>query len=197
MEPQDESETACESAPRTESQNEPRTDEQQLEFVRQLTHAHHRLLGYLMSLVGNRYDAEDVLQLASMQMWRQYHTFQPGTDFVAWASTIAYYQARNFLRVSGRARVSFHDELLAQIADKRQVDLGNWSRRVEALMACMERLDGAARHLVLSVYGEDIAINDLANQLGRPVKTLYNRLYLIRRALEDCMDARLRNEAAT
>jgi len=41
------------------------------DFVRLLTEPHRRLLGYLLSLLGNRHDAEDVLQRASVTMWRR------------------------------------------------------------------------------------------------------------------------------
>jgi RNA polymerase sigma-70 factor (ECF subfamily) len=63
--------------------------ERQEEFVLLLNGAHGLLLRYLMSLVANRHDAEDVLQRASLVMWRRFSTFESGTDFIAWATTVA------------------------------------------------------------------------------------------------------------
>ena len=74
------------------------------EFVRQLNAAHRRLLGYLVSLLGNRHDAEDVLQRACVTMWRKFETFERGTKFAAWASTVAFYEARNFQRMNATRR---------------------------------------------------------------------------------------------
>src|SRR5262249_12472501 len=101
------------------------TTEQHTDFVQQLTLAHPKLLAYLRSLVGNRHDAEDILQRASVRMWQLYHTFEAGTNFGGWAGTIAYNEARNFIRTSGRGRVNFDDDLLARISERRQADLHN------------------------------------------------------------------------
>ena len=45
-------------------------------FVRLLSESHRRRLGYLVSLLRNRHDAEDVLQRASVTMWRRFETFE-------------------------------------------------------------------------------------------------------------------------
>ena len=160
-------------------------------FVRLLNESHRRLLGYLRSLLGNRHDAEDVLQRASMTMWRRFETFLPGTDFMAWASTVAFYEAKNFQRVAARSRVRFDDDLLNTLAAERLDDLRYLDERFDALEHCVGKLDAANRKLVEAVYGEDADIVALAAQLGRAPQTLYNRLNVIRHALADCVERRL------
>ena len=160
-------------------------------FVRLLNESHRRLLGYLRSLLGNRHDAEDVLQRASMTMWRRFETFVPGTDFMAWASTVAFYEAKNFQRVTARSRLRFDDELLNTLAAERLDDLRHLDERFDALEHCVGKLDAANRKLVEAVYGEDADIVALAAQIGRAPQTLYNRLNVIRRALADCVERRL------
>ena len=160
-------------------------------FVRLLNESHRRLLGYLRSLLGNRHDAEDVLQRASMVMWRRFEMFEPGTDFMAWASTVAFYEAKNFQRVTARSRLRFDDELLNTLAAERLDDLRHLDERFDALEHCVGKLDAANRKLVAAVYGEDADIVALAAQLGRAPQTLYNRLNVIRHALADCVERRL------
>ena len=160
-------------------------------FVRLLNESHRRLLGYLRSLLGNRHDAEDVLQRASMTMWRRFETFVPGTDFMAWASTVAFYEAKNFQRVTARSRLRFDDELLNTLAAERLDDLRHLDERFDALEHCVGKLDAANRKLVAAGYGEDADIVALAAQLGRAPQTLYNRLNVIRHALADCVERRL------
>ena len=160
-------------------------------FVRLLNESHRRLLGYLRSLLGNRHDAEDVLQRASMTMWRRFETFVPGTDFMAWASTVAFYEAKNFQRVTARSRLRFDDELLNTLAAERLDDLRHLDERFDALEHCVGKLEAANRKLVEAVYGEDADIVVLAAQIGRAPQTLYNRLNVIRRALADCVERRL------
>jgi RNA polymerase sigma-70 factor (ECF subfamily) len=160
-------------------------------FVQSLNAHHRKLLGYLVSLVGHRADAEDVLQRASITMWRKFSTFAPGTDFMAWASTIAFYEAKNFLRLSGRHRVPFDDALLDLLALERTRDLGRQEARLDALRGCLEKLDPAARELVRGAYEDDVDMIRLAARVGRAPQTVYNRLHLIRRSLARCVELRL------
>lgn len=172
-------------------------DHRNAELVRLLADGHRKLLAYVSSLVGNRHDAEDVLQRASLIMWRQFHTFELGTDFLAWASAVVYYEARNFLRVSGRARVSFDDELLRKIAEARRPSLERVASRVVALEQCVESLDESNRKLLLAIYGEEISLARMAELLGKAPKTLANRLTVIRQALANCIERRISERGAT
>jgi RNA polymerase sigma-70 factor, ECF subfamily len=115
----------------------------------------------------------------------------PGTDFMAWASTVAFYEAKNFQRVAARSRLRFDDELLNTLAAERLDDLRHLDERFDALEHCVGKLDAANRKLVEAVYGEDADIVALAAQLGRAPQTLYNRLNVIRHALADCVERRL------
>ena len=101
--------------------------------MRLLNGTHAMLLRYVLSLVANRHDAEDVLQRASVVMWKRFGTFESGTDFVAWATTIAFYEVKNFQRVTGRSRLDFDDDLMQTLAAERAQHVLRWSPRMEAL----------------------------------------------------------------
>lgn len=170
------------------------------EFVRLLNAGHRRLLAYLMSLLGNRHDAEDVLQRASMTMWRKFEAFDLGAarppeetvkDFLAWSSTVAFYEAKNFQRTAARSRLWFSEELLQRLADERVADLANTDSRHEALEHCIGKLDVPARQLVEAAYLEEGSLTTLAEKLGRAPQTLYNKLNIIRRTLAECVTRRL------
>ena len=170
--------------------SEPSADRHEL-FVQLLNQAHQRLLAYLISLLGNRQDAEDVFQRVSMILWRRFDTFEQGTNFMAWASTVAFYEVRNFQRVAARSRLWFDDELLEKLAAERLPDLEEGDSRREALGQCLEKLDDSGRHLVEEAYFEQGSIAKLAAQLGRAPQTLYNKLNVIRRMLAQCIERRL------
>lgn len=159
--------------------------------MRLLNEAHGLLLRYAMSLLGNRHDAEDVLQRASVVMWRRFATFEPGTDFIAWATTVAFYEVRNFQRVTGRCRLEFDDELMQTLAAERVEHVRQWSRRTEALELCVEKLDGAGRALVEAIYTDGTPAHEVARQQCCAPKTIYNKLSFIRRALAECVQRRL------
>jgi RNA polymerase sigma-70 factor, ECF subfamily len=178
---------------------EPASDSQsdrQAEFVALLTGSHSRLLGYLMSLLGRRHDAEDVLQKASVTMWQKFDTFTLGTDFLAWASTVCFYEAKNFQRLSARAPLCFDDRLLAVLATERLADLGHREERLAALDRCLEKLPEKDRRLLQAAYIDQQGIARLAEQLGRAPQTLYNRLNILRRSLADCVQRRLAEGAS-
>jgi RNA polymerase sigma-70 factor, ECF subfamily len=177
---------------------DPASDSQpdrQAEFVALLTGSHSRLLGYLMSLLGRRHDAEDVLQKASMTMWQKFDTFTLGTDFLAWASTVCFYEAKNFQRLSARAPLCFDDRLLAVLATERLADLGHREERLAALDLCLEKVPEKDRLLLQAAYIDGQAIASLAEQLGRAPQTLYNRLNILRRSLAECVERRLADGA--
>ncbi|WP_113959120.1 sigma-70 family RNA polymerase sigma factor [Roseimicrobium gellanilyticum] len=170
--------------------------ERQEEFVLLLNGAHALLLRYVMSLVGNRHDAEDVLQRASVSMWRRFGMFEPGTDFIAWATTVAFYEVRNFQRVTGRSRLAFDDELMQTLAAERAVQVRQWSVRAEALEVCVEKLDPASRDLVEAIYTQGQAADAVARQQGRAAQTIYNKLNFIRRVLAECVQRRMAEVAS-
>jgi RNA polymerase sigma-70 factor (ECF subfamily) len=176
---------------RTYSGMDESKSDQNPEFVLLLNAAHRPLLAYLVSLLGNRHDAEDVLQRASLTMWQRFSMFEPGTNFTAWACTVAFYEAKNFQRVSNRSRLHFREELLQTLADERVADLDNLDGRLDALDHCIAKLDELPRQLVQAAYFGDGSIAELANRLRRAPQTLYNKLNLIRRTLAECVALRL------
>jgi len=178
-------------SPKPDSSHPLSAEERQEEFVRLLNGAHGLLLRYVMSLLGNRHDAEDVLQRASVVMWRRFETFESGTDFVAWATTVAFYEVRNFQRVSGRCRLLFDDELMQTLAAERVAHVRQWSQRIEALEHCVTKLDPASRRLVEAVYTEGTPAVEVSRQQGCAPKTIYNKLNLIRRRLAECVQRRM------
>jgi RNA polymerase sigma-70 factor (ECF subfamily) len=174
----------------------PLTPERQEEFVRLLNGAHALLLRYVMSLVANRHDAEDVMQRASVVMWRRFGTFASGTDFVAWATTVAYYEVRNFQRVTGRSRLEFDDDLMQTLAAERVHDVRRWSARMEALEVCVEKLEPSQRTLVETIYTQGLEVGEVARRQGRAPQTIYNQLNFIRRALAECVQRRMAGAAS-
>ncbi len=165
------------------------------QFITLLNAAHGRLLGFLRVLLGNNADAEDVLQRASMTIWRKFGEFDPSRDFFAWASSFAFYEAKNFQRVASRSRLHFDDELLGRMAEERVSDLDHREARLAAMDRCIEELDAAGRELVREFYLNETDVATLAQRLGRAPQTLYNKLNTLRRLLGDCMKRRLALEA--
>jgi RNA polymerase sigma-70 factor (ECF subfamily) len=165
------------------------------QFITLLNAAHGRLLGFLRAMLGNSADAEDVLQRASMTIWRKFGEYDPSKDFFSWASSFAFYEAKNFQRVSARSRLHFDDELLQRLAEERMTDLEHREARLAAMDRCIEELDDTGRELVREFYVNNTEVAALAARLGRAPQTLYNKLNILRRLLAECMQRRLAQEA--
>lgn len=166
-------------------------DHRHEEFVGLLTASHDKLLGYLLSLLGRWHDAQDVLQRASVLMWQKYGSFESGTDFVAWASTICFYEAKAFQRTASRSTSHFDDALLALLAEERAEDLKQQERRMEALETCFDALREDDRRLLRASCAGHGDIAAMAARMGRAPRTLYNKLVILRRLLADCVVNRL------
>jgi len=165
-------------------------DDRHALFVRLFAVSHRGLLGYLMSMLGRREDAEDVLQKASMTLWRKFDTFEAGTDFLSWACTICFYEAKNFQRMAARSKIVFSDALMDVLLAERVADLPAQDTRIDALRECLAKLDDGARKLLEAAYLDGTSIGAIASQLGRAPQTLYNRLNTLRRLLAECIDRR-------
>jgi RNA polymerase sigma-70 factor (ECF subfamily) len=163
------------------------------EFVRLLSKYQSLIRGFLITLLPNRTEADDLFQRTSIVLWRKFDQFQDGSDFGAWACQIAKLEVRNFLRVGRRDRLCFSDELLTSLADMRLALDNELELRREALRHCVAKLRPNDKKIIHSCYGpQATTVTDAADHLGRPVNTLYKALIRIRRALFECIERTLR-----
>jgi RNA polymerase sigma-70 factor, ECF subfamily len=147
-----------------------------------------RLYLYIHSILPNRADAEDVLQNTNVVVWQKFGQFQPGTDFRAWIFQICYYEICKFRSRSRSSGLNFSPELLDELSVEygRREDL--LEMRQEALPGCVEQLPEQDRTLLDAVYGREVGVPCLAEQLGREPTSIYRSLRRIRSWLHDCIE---------
>jgi RNA polymerase sigma-70 factor (ECF subfamily) len=153
------------------------------------------LFSYLVALLANPADAEEVFQEVCVVVWRAYDQFELGTDFVKWVSVIAHNQVRKFRRESRRSGFQLSDETCERLAvdAARGADLFDFRR--DALRKCLGKLPSRDRQLVQRCYSHTSAsFKSAADEMGRPVNTVYKALNRIRRALQECIDRTLSAE---
>jgi RNA polymerase sigma-70 factor len=166
------------------------------QFLGHFARDHKRLFAYIYSLLPNAADAEDVFQRTSLILWRKFDQFEAGEEFFNWACGVAFYEVRNFLRVSARQRLRFSDEVLAGLAAERPASLGRHDVRLAALTECLKKLSAQERRLVDCAYGSGMSVKQLADELGRAAQTLYNRLGAIRHRLLECVQRAIEAEGS-
>ena len=163
-------------------------------FVRMFGAAYHRIYACVLTLLPDPTDADDVLQETSLVLWRKFDEFRPDGDFVKWACGVAYNQARKFRRERARAGLQFSDQLMERIAVARTENWELLETRRQVLAKCLEKLSDSDRELVRQCYEQPTTIKQAAEQMGRPVNTVYKALKRIRTALFECIDRTLRLE---
>ncbi len=160
-------------------------------FVQLFAQARDHLFAYVFALLPHWSDAEDVFQQTSLVLWRKFGSFQEakkGTDFLAWACRVAFYEVRNFRRTASRDRLRFNDALLEQLADERQLSPERDRLHRDFLLECIAKLSEQERALLDRAYEGETTIRQLAEELHRSPQTIYNRLNLIRRTLFECVE---------
>ena len=154
------------------------------------------LRAFVRPMVFTWDDMEEVMQQTSVVLWRKYGDFEEGTDFLAWACTIARYEVLKFRRTRARDRHIFGEELLAMLADEGAAELAQRERERKALELCVEGLRPEHRELIRRCYGRGTTIKEAAKSLGRSATGLYKALDRIRVLLLGCIEKRLAQEAA-
>jgi RNA polymerase sigma-70 factor, ECF subfamily len=161
------------------------------EFIVSFTRVQRPLFLYLLPLLGNAADADEVLQETNLVIWKKRTDFQPGTSFLAWGRTIARLEVFRFRRNRGR-KLSFLDQAILESIAATAESIGNETEvRQEALARCMEQLRPKDRELIQMRYASDSNGDKVAQQLGRPPNSVYQSLGRIRRALMECVQHRI------
>jgi RNA polymerase sigma-70 factor (ECF subfamily) len=175
-----------------EAQSSPRTDIER--FMELLMRHQHSLLGYIVALVHNLADADDVYQQTSLVLWEKFQDLRDDDDFLRWACTFAYYTSMNFLRTNRRRRIELSDDLAERLADVAAAASRPSDVRREALLGCLGKLSEKDRTLIDRCYERGVSIKAAADALGRPVGAVYHSLRRIRMALFQCVERSLGGE---
>ncbi len=158
------------------------------EFVGLFATADRGVYKYILTLVGDIDSTQEILQESSVTLWEKFGEFQPGTNFLAWACSVAYFEVLKFRQTHRRDRLRFNDGLLDTLAAERSGGEGILQTRRLALPDCMARLPANDRELIEQRYASEETILEIARRTGRPANTLYKALERIRRTLMKCID---------
>jgi RNA polymerase sigma-70 factor (ECF subfamily) len=165
-------------------------------FLRLFLQNERRLYAYILTLLPNRADADDVFQEASMVMWDKFNDAQPPGDFAAWGCRIAYFKVLDFCKKRQRSHLRFSQALMEQLAETavEQAEALQLDERREALADCIAKLSPRDRDLLSRRFAEGATVQSVAGQVGRSADALYKALARIRLALFDCVTRTLAAE---
>jgi RNA polymerase sigma-70 factor, ECF subfamily len=164
------------------------------EFVGLLMASERRVFSYILTLLPNVADAQDVLQEASIVLWRRLAEYERGTDFSAWACRVALNVVRNFRAKQHRCRVKFDEQLFTAVASDAESMRQELDVAQAALFDCVNELPPGDRDLLQRRYEVGATIKSVAAAVGRSAEGLYKAMRRIHDALHDCIQHRLKSE---
>lgn len=138
-------------------------------------------------VVGDRTQAEDVVQEVYFQAWKSFHRFELGTNCRAWLFRILFHVVQHHRRKQSRlVLVDPADELENVLVAREPIPPTLADRDI---LTSLDRLPDTYREVVLLADVEEFSYREIADILEIPIGTVMSRLSRAR--------ALLRRELAT
>ena len=164
------------------------SDVRGIAFLRLFVRHQQEIYAYILTLVQNVHDADDLFQEGLTVMWHKFDQFEPGTNFAAWAVQVMRYLILDYRRRCARNRqVQLSDEVLDAMMDRVPSLQDQMAVRLEALKDCIGQLDERARRMVKIRYERNTPVADMASQLKISVRQVQRTLASINGILLRCM----------
>jgi len=165
--------------------------ESKREFVGLLAKHERMIYGYVLSLVPQVADADEIVQETSLRLWDEFDKYVPGTSFAAWSLTVAHYEVLTWRKRATRSKLVFDDALVEALGQERAVVERSIGPRHEALSECLQELSDNNQRLVAECYGAGRKIKEVAAKLQRSEAAVYKALERVRVTLHRCIQRKV------
>lgn len=147
-----------------------------------------KMLGIAMRVIGNREQAEDVLQDAYLKIWRIAQDYRQSlSPPIAWMGIIVRSRALDVLRKNATQMhlqgVDLGEESIQAADDSTPdpMDTAWASEQAWALHECLKKIDAKPREVLVQAYFKELSHSEIATQLSLPLGTVKT---WVRRSLE-------------
>lgn len=151
-----------------------------------------QLRAFVLALRPRFAQADDILQEVFLTVTAKAAEFQPETNFLAWARSIARFK---LLESTRQDRRTIDAEVLASLAAACPSDWGE-DCKVAALATCLESLAPKAQELVRLRYQREHSPGEIAELLSRTVNSVSVALAKARVVLRKCIDRKMNQAGA-
>jgi RNA polymerase sigma-70 factor (ECF subfamily) len=163
-------------------------------FLRLLLGNHRSIYAFILALVHDPHDADDIMQETVTLMWRKFSTFETGTNFTSWGVAIARYKTMKFFEKHKNSRLKFTANIIDAIDNHTTSKLDQMKDTITALKSCLSKLGKHHRQLIQMRYEQNIPTRKVADLVGLPAHTIYRTMARIHRSLERCIRRTLAKE---
>ena len=165
------------------------------EFVRLLSANDRRVYGYIRTLIFNAADVDEAYQNTCVVLWEKFSQFRAGSDFFAWARSVARYEALALRRRRGKEGQLFSEQFYDQVEACVDEMAGEWEDRHVALADCFGELSPDQQRIVELRYAPGATTKTVAEQLDRSTNAIYKSLRRVHETLFECIDQKLSDDA--
>ncbi|MEO1618286.1 MAG: sigma-70 family RNA polymerase sigma factor [Planctomycetota bacterium] len=160
----------------------------QEDFLRVLLKNEREILRYVLVIVPNLSDAQEVVQETAVALWKQIDRYDPALPFAPWACRFAANKAKEHLRKQGRWRGFLDEEVATMLLERRREIQPQLDRRLDPLRDCVSKLPLKSQDVLSRYYFEDRSVQEIAVGLGRTQDAIYKLLQRVRSTLMDCVN---------
>ena len=157
-------------------------------FLREFSKSQTRLSAFILMIIHNSHDADEVFQETASLLWEQFDKFEPGTNFGAWAVSIAKFKVLEYLRQNKKNRSLFNPELYQELSVLAEPASTESDHRIKALQGCFHRLDRSCRSLLSLRYQKNLSVKEIAQKKGVAVGVMYRKMSKIFNLLRRCIE---------
>ena len=143
------------------------------------------LFRHIHRMVGNREDAQDILQDVLLLIFRKLHTFRGDASMKTWVFRIASNRAIDFIRQSRRRPTEALDERLST----KESPLAFTQRQIniDALSQALDCLPTEQRQVVVLKEINGLTFREISEILQIPENTAKTRMYTSLKKLRDIL----------
>ena len=156
-------------------------------FVSLLTTNYYQIHSFIMTMVPNKADAEDILQNTFIYMWEHFGDYSPGTRFLSWAATIAKFQVLTYRKTRTRSKIQLSENALDLIAEENLRLSTQMDERYEALQRCLKKLPEEESDFLKKRFMQGNTVKKIAEDIGASLNVVYKRLSKIKGMLLNCV----------
>ena len=145
---------------------------------------------FVRALQPSLSDADDVMQETFLTVSRKADTFEPGTNFVAWACSIARLKVLENLRQRKRTTVLSEAAIIALSESAPEPEV--MAAKESALESCVEKMTPKLRDLTWRRYSSRQSSTEMAEATNMTSNAVRIALTKARAFLRDCVGTELR-----
>jgi RNA polymerase sigma-70 factor (ECF subfamily) len=144
---------------------------------------HARVLRYVMRIVRDHAQAEDVLSEAFLGVWRRAGRFEGRSSVATWICGIARHKALTALEA--KPPTCGEDDIILTVADPAPGPDGGLAAqdRIATLRRCIDALSREHREIIDLVYYREKSIKEITDLLGIGMNTVKTRMFYARKRL--------------